>query len=112
MAVSEPKTYSFRAKIWKHQGPAAWCFVTLPKVLSTKIRKNHGLSEEGWGRLKATAKIGKSTWNTAIWYDSKFQSYLLPVKSTIRKLENVEVGAMVSITLAIQAKQPIALVKI
>jgi hypothetical protein len=52
--------YSFQAKLWKHQGPASWHFVALPKALSKKLRKKYGVAEEGWGRLKTVARIGKS----------------------------------------------------
>lgn len=90
---------SFKAKIWKYKGPAAWYFVTLPKPLSKKIRTNHGLSEEGWGRLKTTAEIGKTKWETAIWYDTKAQAYLLPVKSLIRKKEKIEGDAVLKVNL-------------
>ena len=45
--------------------------------------------EEGWGRLKATAKIGNSQWETAIWFDTKRKTYLLPLKADIRKKENI-----------------------
>ena len=82
--------YLFRAKIWQFKGPTGWHFVTLPKSLAKKIRKNHGLSEEGWGRLKATARVGDTSWSTAIWYDTKAESYLLPIKSTVRKREGLE----------------------
>lgn len=91
--------YSFKAKIWKYKGPAAWYFVTLPKSLSKKIRTQHGLSEEGWGRLKTTAEIGNSNWDTAIWFDTKAQSYLLPVKSVIRKKEKILDNSVLNINL-------------
>lgn len=93
--------YQFKAKIWKYKGKSGWHFITLPKVLTKKIRKNHGHDEEGWGRLKTVATIGQSNWKTAIWYDSKYQSYLLPVKSEIRKREQIKDDSSVTVTLVI-----------
>lgn len=90
---------SFTAKVWKYRGHAGWYFVTLPKALSKKIRVKHGLSEEGWGRLKANVTVGKSKWNSAIWFDTKAQGYLLPLKSLIRKKEKIEIGARVKVKL-------------
>ncbi|MEK6628624.1 MAG: DUF1905 domain-containing protein [Bdellovibrionota bacterium] len=90
---------SFRSKVWKYEGKAGWYFVTLPKPLSKKIRNAHGLSEEAWGRLKASAQVGKIIWKTAIWYDTKAQSYLLPIKSEIRKKEAIAVGSLLNIKL-------------
>jgi hypothetical protein len=96
------KSYGFKSKIWKYKGPASWHFVTLPKGLAIKIRKNHGYSEEGWGRLQVAAQVGESNWKTAIWYDSKAKSYLLPIKAPIRKVQNIKLGKIVQVTLFIQ----------
>jgi hypothetical protein len=97
--------YLFKAKVWKYRGPAGWCFVTLPKALSKKIRANHGISEEGWGRLKTLAAIGRSKWNTSIWYDTGAKGYLLPLKSLIRKKEKIEIGAFVEVRLQFQSEK-------
>ena len=94
---------AFRAKVWKYEGKAGWYFVTLPKQLSKKIRQAHGLSEEGWGRLKALAHIGKTNWKTAIWYDTKAKSYLLPLKSEVRKKEAIAVGSLLNIKLQFES---------
>lgn len=94
--------YSFRAPIWKYQGPGGWYFVTLPKATSLKIRKKHGISEEGWGRLRTVAKIGKSEWKTSIWYDSKAGGYLLPVKASVRKIEDLSEGSRVSVVIKLE----------
>ncbi len=91
--------FTFRSKVWKYDGKAGWYFVTLPKPLSKKIRNAHGLSEEGWGRLKASAQVGKTIWKTAIWYDTKAKSYLLPLKSEIRKKEAIAVDTILNIKL-------------
>lgn len=102
MKAAKIKKYKFKGKVWMHKGPAGWHFVTLPKMLAKKIRINHGLDEEGWGRLKTKAVIGKSKWQTAIWFDSKFQSYLLPVKSEIRSREQIDSGDKVSVKLSLE----------
>lgn len=93
------KTYSFKGKVWKYKGPAGWYFVTLPKNLSKTIRQKHGLSEEGWGRLKAQASVKDSQWQTSIWFDSKAMSYLLPIKASVRKTAKIAVGSSISVTL-------------
>jgi hypothetical protein len=98
-ARAKIKKYSLKGKLWKYKGSNGWHFITLPKGLSKDIRKNHGLSEEGWGRLKTTANIGKARWDTAVWFDTKHQSYLLPVKATVRKSEKIEAGSSVAVEL-------------
>lgn len=97
--------YSFQAEVWKYKGKAGWYFTNLPKKLSIEIRLNHGFSEEGWGRLKTTAMLGKSKWMTAIWFDSKAETYLLPIKSEIRKKEKIEIDSLVKVHLQFEPSQ-------
>lgn len=96
---AKQKSYSFTENVWKYKGKGSWHFVTLPKDLSKVIRKNHGFDEEGWGRLKTLAKIGRAEWETAIWYDSKYDAYLLPVKSLIRRSEKIEATTKINVVL-------------
>jgi hypothetical protein len=81
--------YQFTAILWQHTGAGGWHFVSVPEEISTEIRSLLRSSEEGWGRLKATAKIGKTEWKTAIWFDTKRNAYLLPIKAIIRTNENI-----------------------
>ena len=82
--------YEFEAEVWQYSGPNGWYFVSLPTTISTEIRENLKWQEEGWGRMKATAQIGTSRWDTAIWFDKKRQTYLLPIKALIRRKEGLE----------------------
>lgn len=93
--------YQFTSKVWKYSGKGAWVFVTVPETLSIEIRnffKNH---EESWGRLKIEAKIGQANWKTAIWFDTKKQTYLLPLKSEIRKKENIILNSEIEVVILI-----------
>ena len=76
--------YEFTASMWQYGAPGGWYFVSLPKDLSKEIRENLGWQEEGWGRMKATAQIEDLTWDTAIWFDTKMDTYVLPIKAVIR----------------------------
>ena len=81
--------YSFEAKIWYYDSPGGWYFVSLPQQLSQQIRAVFKSEEQGWGRLKATAQIGNTRWETAVWFESKKNAYILPLKSEIRKKEQL-----------------------
>lgn len=87
--------YAFSAKIWY----CGWHLVSLPKEMAKEIRENFKCFEEGWGRLKVLAKIGNSEWKTAVWFDTKQQTYLLPIKSEIRKKEKTGADHTVDIAL-------------
>lgn len=84
--------YDVSAKVWKHQGGGGWFFISVDRDVSDEIRKLFKSEEEGWGRLKATAKINSFEWPTSIWFDTKLGVYLLPVKATIRKKANISEG--------------------
>jgi hypothetical protein len=91
--------YDFNSKPWKYTGPASWTFISLPEAFSREIRDNLRNEEEGWGRLKATVKIGNTEWKTAIWFDTKTNTYLLPLKAAIRKTENIEIDKDLAVTI-------------
>lgn len=89
--------YEFSANTWQHPSPYGWHFVSLPQAMADEIRENLKWQEEGWGRLKATAKVGNSEWETAIWFDTKHKTYLLPIKASIRKSEKIEPNSNVKV---------------
>jgi hypothetical protein len=93
--------YEFTAKPWKYTGKGAWIFVSLPQKMSKEIRNYFKREEEGWGRLRATAQIGNCEWKTAVWFDTKANSYILPLKAEIRKKEDIAEGKMVKVVVRI-----------
>ena len=78
-------THTFSTNIWQYPAPGGWFFASLPIAVSSEIRKHYKHEEEVWGRLKVKAQIGKMKWGTAIWFDTKQNCYLLPLKAEIRK---------------------------
>ena len=87
--------FEFSATVWQYSSPGGCYFISLPKRLSKEIRKYFKKEEEGWGRLKAIAKIGDNELETAIWFDTKADAYLLPLKADIRKKEKLVAGSKV-----------------
>ena len=89
--------FEFTAQIWRYSGEGGWYFVSLPEEISPEIREHLKWQEEGWGRMKAMAKIGHYRWETAIWFDSKRNTYLLPLKAEVRKKEQLSEGAEIHV---------------
>ena len=89
--------YEFTSKVWQHPASGGWFFASLPLGVATEIRQHLKWQEEGWGRIKATAKIGETQWDTALWFDTKHQTYLLPIKSQIRLKEKIDKDDLVEI---------------
>ncbi len=93
--------YEFSGKMWKSGEQGAWHFITLPKEISKEIREHLKWQEEGWGRMKAIASINDIEWDTAIWFDKKADTYLLPVKADIRKRANLALNQSIDVRISI-----------
>jgi hypothetical protein len=91
-----------RAEVILYQSTAAWHFINLPKHRSKEIRKKFGRSERGWGSLPVEVTIGKTTWRTSIFYDTKAGTYLLPLKAQVRKKEDIWAGDKVSFSITLR----------
>lgn len=91
-----------RSKVWLYPGTtAAWHFVTVPKKESEKITKEFGAMKRGWGSLPVSVQLGETNWNTSIFPDKRFGTYLLPLKAKVREAENVFAGDIISFSLII-----------
>lgn len=73
--------YKWKGAMWRHNGSSGWFFISLTTEISAEIRSLFQWQEEGWGRLKVKAEVKNQVWDTAIWFDTKQQTYLLPVKA-------------------------------
>ena len=93
--------YRFSSEPWKYAGQGGWIFVSMPKKLANEIRATFKREEADWGRLTATAKIRNTEWKTAIQFDTKVNTYLLPLKAEIRKKEKVEIGKKITVVVFI-----------
>lgn len=92
--------FEFQAKVYQYPSSVEagnWTIVSLPKELSAEIRDNFKWLEQGWGRMKVTARIGRTQWQTAIWFDTKLDTHLLPLKAQIREKENIVLDQNVKI---------------
>ncbi len=92
--------FEFSAKVYYYSSSAemsGWTFVSLPKELSIEIRDIFKWLEQGWGRMKVIAQVGISEWQTAIWFDKKQDTYLLPIKGEIRKKENIVLDKVIKV---------------
>jgi hypothetical protein len=90
----------FSGKIWYWRGPAPFFFVTVPEQESHDIKAISGLVTYGWGVIPATVRIGQTEWTTSLF--PKDGSYLVPIKMSVRKAENLEEGDKVTIRLEVR----------
>jgi hypothetical protein len=83
------ETFQFKAKVWVYDGPAPWHFVTLPKRLSARIKREFGHQGRGFGSLRVSVRVGQSSWQTSIFPDKQV-GYVLPLKAAVRKKEGIK----------------------
>lgn len=93
--------HHFTAELWRHDGPAAWYFVSLPPDLADDLDAEHGHRAAGFGSLRIEVTIGATTWRTSIFPDTKRGTYVLPVKQAVRRAEGLGDGAMVDVGLEV-----------
>lgn len=97
----KPNCYTFKAKVWVYEGPAAWHFISLPKEESEEITREYKFIKRGWGSLPIRASIGDTSWETSIFPDRKRDTYLLPLKKEVRQDAVLTVGQDITITIEI-----------
>ena len=90
----------FKGKIFYWRGPAPFLFVAVPEKQSQDIKSVSGLVTYGWGVIPVRAQIGETEWTTSLF--PKDGRYLVPIKMSVQKAENVTVDDNVSIRLEIK----------
>lgn len=96
------KKYKLKSKVFLWSGEmAAWHFLGVDKKNSAEIKAAHAGVRHGFGSVPVTVTLGKTTWKTSIFPDSKSGTYLLPLKAAVRKAEGVFDGDEVVFTIEI-----------
>ncbi len=93
-------TITVQGTIWKYPGFRGWHFFTVNKTVSARIKNRSLAPRRGFGSLYVTARIGTTEWKTSI-FPTKEGTYLLAVKSAVRKKEKIEIGKRVSVRLTV-----------
>jgi hypothetical protein len=91
--------------VWLYPGAqASWHFLTVPKDMSASIKKTFGEQSKGWGSIPVKVTVGKTTWNTSIFPDRQRMAYLLPLKASVRKKEDISASDEREVQLSILLK--------
>lgn len=93
---------NFQAKIWTQESTGAWHFVTLPVVLSARIRTLTTGLRKPFGSFRVKGRIGLTSWETSLFADAKRDAFVLPVKADVRRSEKIAVGDRVEVTITLQ----------
>jgi hypothetical protein len=90
----------FDATIWYWRGPSPWFFVTVPDKQCDELRAISGFVTYGWGMIPAKVRIGKTEWTTSLF--PKDGSYIVPIKASVRKAEDLDEGDKVTVQLEVR----------
>lgn len=89
----------FTGEIFYWRGPAPFLFVAVPEKPSSDIKAISSMVTYGWGVIPVHVRIGKTEWQTSLF--PKEGRYLVPIKKSIQKSENLGVGDKVTLKLEI-----------
>jgi hypothetical protein len=92
----------FEGKIFYWRGPAPFLFVAVPEEPSRDLKAISAHVTYGWGVIPVQAQIGKTDWRTSLF--PKDGRYLVPIRMSVQKSENLDVGDNVVIQLEIQIR--------
>ncbi len=92
--------FEFDGEIWYWRGPAPWYYVTMPESESADLKAISNEVTYGWGVIPVQVQIGRTTWKTSLF--PKDGRYLVPIKASVRKAEQIDEGDDVHIRLTVK----------
>lgn len=95
--------FKFEAKVIYWRGPSPFFFAPIPPHYGEEIRKISKLVTYGWGMIPVDAAIGGVVFYTALF--PKDETYLLPLKTDVRRKGNITAGDSISVDMTIQPVQ-------
>jgi hypothetical protein len=90
----------FSGVIIHWRGPAPFLFVPVPEEQSRDIKGVSNMVTYGWGVIPVHVKVGKTEWKTSLF--PKDGRYLVPIKMSVQRAEELDVGDEVTLRLEIR----------
>ena len=87
----------FEGVIFYWRGPAPYLFVAVPEEQSREIKAISASVTYGWGVIPVHVLIGNTEWKTSLF--PKDGRYLVPIRKSVQKSEDLEVDDSVTIRL-------------
>ncbi len=89
----------FSGEVVEWRGPAPHHFVAVPTPEAERIREVARLATYGWGCIPVTARLGRSDFTTSLF--PRDGGYLVPLKVAVRRREGIELGDVVTLSIAV-----------
>lgn len=91
--------FSFSGEVWYWRGPAPYHFVTLPAAEAGAVESVAAGVTYGWGMVPVHVRLGDTAWHTSLY--PKDGGYVLPLRDSVRRSEQVGLGETVTVHLAV-----------
>jgi hypothetical protein len=91
--------FGFEARVWEWRGPAPYHFVSVPAEHVDDVNDLAPCITYGWGMVPVEVRLGRTSWRTALF--PKDGGYVVPLRDSVRRREDVELGDLVSIQLMV-----------
>jgi hypothetical protein len=89
----------FSGKIIYWRGPAPFYYIAVPDEPSGALKAISNMVTYGWGVIPVHARIGETEWKTSLF--PKDGRYLVPIRVSVRKAEDLDIDDEVSVRLAV-----------
>lgn len=96
--------FRFEAKVIYCRGPSPFFFAPIPLQYSEEISLLSKLVTYGWGMIPVEAAIGGIVFYTSLF--PKNDTYLLPLKTEVRRRSGITAGDSISVDMTIKPVQP------
>jgi hypothetical protein len=90
----------FAGELYYWRGPSPYHFITVPEEVCVGLRAVSALVTYGWGMIPVNVRIGKSAFETSLF--PKDGGYIVPIKDAVRRAEELSVGDLVALEMAIR----------
>lgn len=98
-------SWSLTGPLWLWRGKssdgtptkAAWHFITIDGVVADALRGAAAGRLAAWGSVPVSATIGATHWQTSAFPSKDVGGFLLPIKASVRKAQNIDEGDVVTV---------------
>ena len=91
----------FSGELYHWRGPAPYHFIRVPEGIADGIREIANVVSYGWGVIPVRIRIGATEWETSLF--PKDGGYIVPIKDRVRLGEELTLGDIVTLELAIRS---------
>jgi hypothetical protein len=94
--------FRFEASVIYWRGPAPFFYAPIPPQDAATIRQLSKVASYGWGVIPVEATIGDVVFTTSLF--PKNETYLLPIKTAVRRKTNITAGDSIHVEMTIQPR--------